>query len=613
MTASCRRTQPSLIDRNQPPETELWYAPPDSSDYSYTVHMYWRGTDRDGTTRRFIWAIQDTIAAQGLSWNPALRLRDYRIGRITTRTDSVFSFRAYKDISGVGVRKNRQAFFVASIDDNGVIDPSPAAVEFVATIARLPQIHFTNHIGGVKRPYVYSVPPRDTVGMYTPFSISYHGSTTNGLVRGYQYFPLSTSIVIPGSGVWTQDLSDTLRTFANSVADPLPAGSFRFAAKCIDDAGAESQVDAGQFKTGVAQVVVNFDPDTWLTEAQNTYYKNRTPITRPINFTDAVADTVPDRSWVYFRYYSHDDRRDIRLCSPADPDECLNFQFKVVRTSARFPRSGEDSNWLPPSPGTHDSDPNSTADSNTVNISTFEYDLYASGVDENGTRDGTPAHLRVIGNHDPTMDTFSLEDHLGHPVTTSGPIDTLDWNFYKGVGWPYDSASDTLQTDNRFFKEWGFRFRATGHDHRDDPDGSAVQSWRYAIYTDFHSLDDPGTFWSFGRGGSAWIPGELPDEVNELAKSKYRYDDPEGDDLFASLNAAGLGFVNQVVTLVVYGRDTSLIEPEFTQIVYWDEVPAGEKAGTGVSKRTEINAFNTVEFGRWTQPKIVQFYLRFHR
>src|SRR5678815_930616 len=114
---------------------------------------YWRGVDRDGTTSRFIWAVQDTIAGQGLSWNPALRLRDYRAGRITSRTDSVFAFTAYKNVSGVGVRKNRQAFFVAAIDDNGVIDPFPAAVEFVATIAQLPQIRFTNHIEGVKRPY----------------------------------------------------------------------------------------------------------------------------------------------------------------------------------------------------------------------------------------------------------------------------------------------------------------------------------------------------------------------------------------------------------------------------------------------------------------------------
>ncbi|HEX6942972.1 MAG TPA: hypothetical protein VF128_08580 [Gemmatimonadaceae bacterium] len=633
MTASCRRTQPSLIDRNQPPDTQLWYAPPDSSDYEYTVHMYWRGVDQDGTTRRFIWAIQDTIAAQGLAWNPALRLRDYRLGRVTSRTDSVFSFKAYKDISGVGVRKNRQAFFVAAIDDNGVIDPVPAAVEFVATIAELPRMHFTNHINGVAKPYVYSVPPRDTVGMYEPFGISYHGSTVNGHVRGYQYFPLSTSIVIPGSGIWTEDLGDTCRgfiedvcqQFPNTVAENIPAGTFRFGARCIDDAGAESQVDAGQFRHGVAQVVVNFDPDTKLTDARYSAFFNLKPdiINAPLNFSDNVPDTVPNRAWVTMYYEGHDARyrsggnwvyRDHILCSPADPDECINFQVKVFRQSVRlYPAGTEDSNWLPTSPAVHDSDAFSSADSNSVNISTFEYDLYASGVDENGTRDGTPARLHVIGNYDPTMDTFSLTNHLGEPLNTSGAIDTLDWNFWKGYGWPYDSPADTVQTDDRFFKEFGFIIHATGHDDARDPDGSAVKTWRYALYTDFQSLDNPGTIQNVGRSSTGWIPGNAENLFNELAKNRVRYDDPTGDDVFADLEGKGLGFVNQVVTLVVVGSDTGISEPQFPQYVFWDEVPFGQTAGDGVSEKNLINSINVAGMGRWTETKVVQFYLKFHR
>jgi hypothetical protein len=413
MSASCRRQQPSLVDRNQPPDTQLWYAPPDSSDYEYTVHMYWRGVDRDGTTTRFIWAIEDTIAGQGAAWNPALRLRDYRLGRITSKTDSVFAFKAYRNVSGVGVRKNRQAFFVAAIDDNGVIDPQPASVEFVATIAKLPTMRFTNVINGVKKPYHFSTPPRDTVGMYTPFSISYHGVTVNGHVRGYNYFPLSTIIVIPGAGIWGSDVTDTLRNFPNTVADHLPAGSFRFAAKCVDDAGAESQVDASQFRNGVAEVVVNFDPNTWLTQAKRTTFYADSTVVRPINFTDNKPDTVPYKSWVTFYYYGHDDKRDTKLCSLADPDECLNFQVKVIRQSARL-NNGEDSGWLPRS-GVHDSDENSTADSNSVNIASFEYDLEPATIDENGSRDGTPPALHIIGNYDPTLDTFALKDHFDVP------------------------------------------------------------------------------------------------------------------------------------------------------------------------------------------------------
>lgn len=610
MTASCRRQQPSLIDRNHPPDTQLWYAPPDSSEYEYTVHMYWRGVDRDGTTSRFIWAVQDTIAGQGLSWNPSLRLRDYRAGHITSRTDSVFAFTAYKNVSGVGVRKNRQAFFVAAIDDNGVIDPQPAAVEFVATIAQLPQIRFTNHIDGVKRPYHYQIPPRDTVGMYKPFAISYHGITSNGRVRGYQFFPLSTEIIVPGAGLWYDNLADTTRNFANTVEDPIPNGTFRFAAKCIDDAGAESQIDAGAFRSGVSQIVVNFDPNTWMTRVKRTTFYADSVVVRDINFTDNKADTVPYKSWITIFYYAHDDRRDTRLCSVADPDECIDFNVKVVRVDARSPNTGEDSGLLPRS-GVHDSDANSTADSNSVNIGSFEYDVKAVAVDENGTRDGTPASVHVIGNYDPTLDTYAMQDHFGAPMNTT-TVDTLVWNFYKGIGWPYDAPSDTVQTDDRYFKEFGFHIIASGHDDRRDPQGSAVKAWRYGAFTGFQSLDNPGTPVQIGRAGAAWFSGDAPNHVDELAKIKVRYDDPQGDDVFADPVNFGLGFVNQVITIVFYGRDTTLLEPSFDQYVFWNFVPTGEKAGT-LSSKNLINSVNASESGRWTQPKVVSFYLRFTR
>lgn len=608
MTASCRRQQPSLIDRNQPPDTQLWYAPPDSSDYEYKVHLYWRGTDNDGTANRFIWAIQDTIQGQGLSWNPALRLRDYRSGRITSRTDSTFSFTAYKNVKGVGVRKNRQAFFVAAIDDNGVIDPSPAAVEFVATIAELPQLHFTNYINGVARPYQYQDVPRDTVGMYHPFSISYHGTTVNGQVRGYQFNPLSTEIVLPGSGVWTDDLSDTLRSFPNTVDNPLPAGSFRFSAKCIDDAGAESPIDGGKFRQGVSQVVVNFDPDTWMTRVTNkAFYKTKPPVLTEINFTDNKPDTVPYKSWVTIYYYGHDDKRDTRLCSVADPDECINFNLRVIRQSERLGASGyENSLWLPRN-AYHDSDANSTADSNSVNMGSFEYDVQAGAVDENGSQDGTPASVHIIGNFDPVMDTFAMKDQFDQTTISPAVIDTLDWNFYKGIGWPYSARGDTLQDDGVYYKWFGFNLHATGHDDKRDIEGSGIKTWRYRMFLNYVDMDHPGTeITGIGRAGISWFPGDALNTVDELAKVKLRYNLADGSDLFANLPP----YMNKVVTLIFWGRDTRIAEPSFEEIIRLTKVPPGEKAGT-VNEAFTINYISAEESGRWTQPRIVQFYLRF--
>ena len=193
---SCRRNQPSLVDSNRPPDTELWYAPMDSTEYEWNVHLYWRGVDSDGIAQRYIWTITDTLEVDPLlRWNPSERISDFRLGRVTGRTDSVIAFTAYTNVAGVGLRKNRQAFHVAAIDDNGVIDPTPAVVEFVATVGQLPSVSFSLTVteiaeeGGTPvvttKPYNPAV--LDTVGMFRPLAISYRGKTANGLLTGYKY------------------------------------------------------------------------------------------------------------------------------------------------------------------------------------------------------------------------------------------------------------------------------------------------------------------------------------------------------------------------------------------------------------------------------------------
>lgn len=94
---------------------------------------------------------------------------------------------------------------------------------------------------------------------------------------------------------------------------------------------------------------------------------------------------------------------------------------------------------------------------------------------------------------------------------------------------------------------------------------------------------------------------------------KVRYHQGEDDDVLADPAAFGLPYVNQIVTVVFYGRDTQLLEPDFFQYVYWDFVPPGAKAGSGISTKNLINSFGAELSGRWTQPKVVSFYLRLTR
>ena len=617
VAVSCRRNQPSLVDRNQPPDTQLWYAPPDSSDYEYLVHMYWRGIDGDGTTQRYIWTIQDSLVAGEATWNPANSISDYRQGRITTTTDSVFSFTAYKNIAGVGVRKNRQAFYIASIDDNGVIDPSPAVVEFVATIGELPTMRFVIYPDcTTPRPYTNRPVPRDTVGMFKPFAISYHGITTNGQLRGYQYFPLSTTISLPGQNLWTADLTDTLRcaeecsncpnpTFINTGANALPAGVFKFAAKTIDDANAESQVDAGQFTRGVAQVVINFDPDTWITNVSNWYIDdNLEQQTEVVNFQDAVPDTVPNRSWVYYQYSAVDDTRDTWVCSLTDPDKCIDFQVKYIITQSTG--SQEDSGWLPRN-GTHDSDANAATDSNSVSIGSVNYQWFARGVDENGTVDGTPPSFKVVGNFQPIFHNASMVDHTGKSLNLS-VVDTLYWDFNAPADYDSNVAGFNYQ------KTFSWSIGASGRDHAKDYGSSSIEAWRYFIFSDYEpgpgNTPGTGTAYNLARAGESWFAAASLNTMSDQFTLLVRYNDVNGDDLFSRLPP----YLNQLLTIVLYGRDTRPTGGgEYLQRVYWDAVPDGQPAGDGVSESNVINTFTVSVNGRETPKKVWSFYLSFVR
>jgi hypothetical protein len=624
VVSACRRNAPDLVDTNAAPETELWFAPPTQTEYEYLVHLFWRGVDIDGTTESFIWTITDTLDIEDETrWNPSARLRDLRSGHFISRTDTVLAFTAFRDVGGIGIRKNRQTFHIASIDDNGVIDPSPAAVEFVATIERLPHVDFTvwrvdpnspdpGNPVFVPYPYEPLEVPQDTVGMFRPFQVSYHGSTNNGIVRGYRWRPLSTSIVIPGADVWTDDLSDTLRIFTNTGNDTLPATVFRLAAQCRDDAGAESPVAAGSFNEGVAQVVVNFDPDTRIHNIENTFNLNGVPTQRTIDFTDSVPDTVSYLSWVRIDYSGWDDDRDVKRCPPAsiNPDRCIEFQFRYKRVSSRVRGSREDSGWLPNVEPFQNSDINSATDSNSVNVGSLEYEFLVRALDENGTPDGSTDRLvggvpvpqsrvDIVGNFDPTLDGVSVVDNNGAPIDLTGPVvDTLTWD--------WNSVPPVLDFVNLVWtKTFEWRIGAQGHDHPWDPQDSGVKSWRYFIFTDYGTVDQ--AFWPLARAGETWVDGVSLNILDDKFELTFRYpiDDTNADTIFDNLP----GYFDETLTVLLSGRDTSVDEDEFEQIVFLDVDPT---PGTPAVPET-VNQFPSASFGRWTHEQEFAFYFRMVR
>jgi hypothetical protein len=595
---SCRRNQPTLVDANRPPETELWYVPADSTEYEYLVHMYWRGVDPDGVAKRFIWAILDTIVEPPLGWNPSLRVSDLRMGRFTTRTDSVFAFTAFRNEEGVGLRKNRQAFYVAAIDDNGVMDPEPAAVEFVATVGKLPEVSFTTSITRIGKGTQtvttkhYNPAALDTVGMFRPLSISYSGRTTNGRIREFKFFPLTTGVTMAGANVWTTDLSDTVRFLPNVAPNALPSGRFRLAAQVKDDAGAESAVDGLQYTTGVCQVVVNFEPDTEIFKVLNTYFVGGATRVDSVDFRDSQPDTVPFRSWLTLFYRGWDNPYDSSTCQDV-ANQCIRYQVQYTHTldSEGGPAEGgarivSTERWLPEDGS--DNNPFGTADSTSLTIGSETYDVRVRSLDEYLKSDGLPAEVSVTGSFSPWLTSFGLENYDGTVVADG---DTLVWDW-----WNPANVDDTLDIrdpadpdDDMVTKEFFFTIRGRGRDNAKEHAGSGVKSWLYV----FRRTANPSVIERLKTSG-VWADATTLNQLNDqirLVQSYSPVTDPGGLNRFQTLP----GYLNVEYDVTLRGRDASLTEV-FHQYMFLDGV------------KVLLNSYNAGTLSRWTGVMETRFY-----
>jgi hypothetical protein len=477
-----------------------------------------------------------------------------------------------------------------AIHTDKVSDVSEALSVTVMPPEYIPVMHFATTItriwpGGqttVTKPY-HPAAVLDTVGMFRPFSMSYHGTSLNGPISAYKYLSLSPGVDLPGAGVWTTDLSDTVRSIY-TIGDPaVPSGTFRLGAQCRDILGAESVINAGTFDEGVCQVVVNFDPDTKILFVINSYTRGGIDYQETLNLSDAVPDTVPYNSWIRLDYAGWDSPLDSILCGD-DLNKCIQYQMSYKRYSDRFPWAEGRSRWLPDTPT--DTNPFGTPDSMSMNIGTVEYDVYARSVDENGRPDGTPAIVSLVGNFNPTLDEFSLENHTGLAAADG---DTIVWDWWA----PADSGFDFMSNPPRRFKRFNFKIGATGHDHPKDPDGSGVKSWLY----EFRRVDDPSVTQHFARS-DGWVEGVSVNVLNDEFSITFTYGllDPNGDDVFNNLP----DWINRGYDFSIRGRDTGQFE-EFDQYVIVNGV------------RTRVNAYNVNTLGRWTAEEGQRFYFKMQR
>ncbi len=340
-----------------------------------------------------------------------------------------------------------------------------------------------------------------------------------------------------------------------------------------------SIIDAGQFEEGVCQVVVNFDPDTKITQLLNTYYVNQTPVQRWIDFEDAVPDTIPYNSWVKLFYRGWDSPYDSVFCQDVT-NRCIKYQKSYHRYSERFPPSEARSGHLPPDG--EDNDPFNVADTTSMNFGSVEYEIFVRSLDEHDRPDGTPAMIELVGNFDPVLDECYLEDHLGNHVENG---DTITWNWWRPAN------TDTFnEITLKFEKKFQFIINASGHDHPWEPE-SGVKNWWYFFF------DPQGVFVRFARAGS-WVPGEELNSLSDTLTGTFSYPltDPAGDEIFGNLP----DWINTTYDMVLKGRDTAIGE-EFSQYMFIN------------SNKELLNVYPVSMLGRWTEERTVRFHLRIVR
>jgi len=531
------RLEEEPLDKNREPETFLTFAPPETLNSNFRVHLYWHGEDKDGTVEKYIFYISDSVRtltpekdlpnrnAETLDWNPAKRKEDYINGHFTTKTDSVILFKGY-DMENKVTRK-RQAFHIVAVDDGGLIDKTPARIQFFATVSQVPQINYWVKIA--EKPYKsYNVFVLDTISLFTPLRFKFQGTTdvVADAITGYQWavkgvtYPLGAEgWYIPRPGEIVEFPSEESKYYftneqteetdssvsLNTLENPLSDGDFYFRGVARDQAGAESEANPVSGE-GLCHIVINFDPDTKVLYGDS-YFINGTGIegSTKVNFSDDYPDTLPFGSVLRINYTGWDDERDLLEYTGLDE---IPIRFKYRLESTNYSNLGDEPSKSAtpflPMVSVAENTNSGTKDSVSMTVGPSEYRFFVRSYDEQYRYDHTPAEVSFYGNYKPTVDSFEvgvviIEDNTPFPPDTvfysrgdtvklADPTNEDNWGFYPGLVF---INGDEIRPC-RIFGTTGVTglfypvtLKVSGHDDIRDPLGSAIKQWYYWINSDY--------------------------------------------------------------------------------------------------------------------------------
>ena len=285
----CRKPLAPNVERNKAPETWITAAPfdtitlvrgdpPQPRTIPIRFHVYWAGSDQDGSVVGYYLAVVETIPFPPLPPLPGPRPSDYRY---TTRTDSILVFTVAEDIPD-----RQHAFYIYAVDDKGKADPTPARFIFSA-LDRYPPLPVFDAAFATGTVYFYDASghltsetrtfpirdtlrfggtPADTVASGSRVTFQFHGEVTvaGSVIKGFRYKfdepqpqPVDPDSLFHGNVIeYGVPANEADPSRGGIDIQRVVQGTKTFQLRAVDQANGS--------RDAFRRFQMNFSPDTWF-------------------------------------------------------------------------------------------------------------------------------------------------------------------------------------------------------------------------------------------------------------------------------------------------------------------------------------------------------------
>jgi hypothetical protein len=406
LVQGCEQEDAVRLDRNRPPETVLSVAPDLSEKAFHKYRVRWTGFDRDGVVVAYRVATVSEEELYGGLRNPE-DIVQYLLALdwgVTDATDSLFVFRADRPNS------RKHSLYVAAIDNDGKVDPTPAATNFLAVDYNVPQVQVlisSNLPNSVPHPAPAKGDTLPAYNIYSPqepvlIRFTWEGQDPDGSIQEWRYRLDSGSEFTVGADVLNAE-------FKYDPSDPLGSdvwlGFHEFRLVAVDDAGAKSSESMARF-------IINYDPNTYVDEVWTFRANNLGSIPDKRIYPGEPGDTA--------RFAYHFGRLAFKFHgSDIDGPEPDTFRWNIKGTLIQS-GTGPSNPWVSKRCGAV------FCDSTQTGAPYLDTDaplaLYVRARDDKGKVDGSPDTIMFRVNYPPRLGAIS------HVVdTTAVGTVTFSW------------------------------------------------------------------------------------------------------------------------------------------------------------------------------------------